>query len=148
MKKFKTVLTAIAMLLVTSTFASGPVKITPEVKSAFENDFPKAGLVNWKETDGFYFASFLLNDKNVDAAYTGDGQLVGTSRRISLSQMPLGILLAIEGQYAGYEVEKSAIELTYEGLTRYYVHVENEHEQVKLKCLSDGDLWVEQKTKK
>lgn len=148
MKKFKTVLTAIAMLFATSSFATEPVTVTPVVKSAFENDFPKAGQVNWEKTDAFYFASFTLNDAIVDAAYTEEGMLVGTSRRIDSGQMPLGILLAIDENYEGYKIGKSAIELTFKGLTRYYVTVENGQETVKLKCYSSGEIRVEQKTKK
>jgi hypothetical protein len=62
--------------------------------------------------------------------------------------MPLSITLAISENYAGYQVDKSAIELTFEGVTRYYVTVSNKDQALKLKCYSNGDLEVEHKTKK
>jgi hypothetical protein len=148
MKKIKIVLTAIVMLLSVSSFASGPEKVTPAVKAAFEKDFSKAILVNWEKTDEFYFASFLLNDVSVDAAYTEAGELIGTSRRISAGQIPLHVSLAIAQNYEGYKVDKSAIELTFAGLTRYYVTVSNEKRALKLKCYSNGEIEVEQKVKK
>jgi hypothetical protein len=76
MKKIKIVLTAIVMLLSISSFAKGPEpeKVSPVVKAAFENDFSKATLVKWEKTDEFYFASFLLNNVKVDAAYTEAGE--------------------------------------------------------------------------
>ena len=88
MKKIKTVLTAIVMLLSISSFATDagksspdPDKVTAVVKAAFLNDFSKATLVKWDKTDEFYFASFLLNNVKVDAAYTESGELLGTSRK-------------------------------------------------------------------
>ena len=148
MKKFKIVLTAIVMLFATASFANEPVKISPVVIAAFENDFSKASQVIWEKSNDFYFASFTLNNVNVDAAYTEAGELVGTSRRITAQQMPLSISLAITEKYEGYQAENSVVELTFEGVTRYYVNVSNESQSLKLKCYSNGDLEVESKTKK
>ena len=148
MKKFKTVLTAIVMLFASSAFAMGPENVSPKVKAAFENDFSKASKVNWEKTSDFYFASFTLNNVKVDAAYNEEGELVGTARGISAEQMPLNVSLAIAEKYDGYKVDKTAIELTYEGQTRYYVTIENESQVLKLKCYSNADLEVESKTKK
>ena len=95
MKKFKIVLTAIVMLFASTAFATEPVKISKIVKAAFESDFSKASQVIWKRSEEFYFASFILNDVNVDAAYNESGELLGTSRFITAAQMPLSISLAI-----------------------------------------------------
>lgn len=148
MKKFKIVLTAIVMLLSISSFATEPDKVSQVVKAAFENDFSKASQVRWEKSNDFYFASFTLNNVNVDAAYTEAGELVGTSRRILLEQVPLSVSLAIAEKYKGYTVDKAAVELTFEGVTRYYVNVENESQALKLKCYSNGNLEVDSKTKK
>jgi hypothetical protein len=155
MKKIKTVLTAIVMLLSISSFATetknpspDPEKVTPVVKAAFESDFSKATVVKWDKTDEFYFASFLLNNVKVDAAYTENGELIGTSRRIAAEQMPLSISVALADKYSGYEVDNSVVELTHQSVTRYYVTVSNKSQTVKLKCYSNGDLEVESKTKK
>jgi hypothetical protein len=148
MKKFKTVLTAIVMLFAVSAFATGSENVSAKVKAAFENDFSKAQKVNWEKADNFYFASFTLNEVNVDAAYNESGELVGTSRKILAELMPLNISLAIAEKYEGYLLDKTAIELTYEGLTRYYITVENSKQGIKLKCYSNGEIEVESKTKK
>lgn len=148
MKKFKIVLTAIVMLFASSSFAMGPEKVTKVVKAAFENDFSKARQVNWEKSSDFYFASFTLNGVDVDAAYTEQGELIGTSRKISAEQIPLCVSLSIAEKYPGYKVNTSVTELTFEGVTRYYVHVLNESQLLKLKCYSNGDLEVVHKTKK
>lgn len=148
MKKFKIVLTAIVMLFAGSAFAKEPENVSPKVKAAFESDFSKASKISWEKTSDFYFASFTLNNVRIDAAYNEDGELLGTARVISAEQMPLSVSLTIAEKYAGYKVEKTAIELTYEGQTRYYISVENEHQIVKLKCFSNADVEVESKIKK
>lgn len=156
MKKIKTVLTAIVMLLSISSFAHRapvakdpePEKVTAAVKAAFESDFTKASVVSWQKTDEFYFASFLLNNVNVEAAYTETGELVGTSRKIAAQQMPLNISLALAEKYKGYQVDDTVTELTFASVTRYYVIVTNESQTLKLKCLSDGDIQIENKVKK
>lgn len=136
------------MLFAGSAFAMEPENVSPKVKAAFESDFSKASKISWEKTSDFYFASFTLNDVRIDAAYNEDGELLGTARVISAEQMPLSVSLAIAEKYAGYRVEKTAIELTYEGQTRYYISVENEHQIVKLKCFSNADVEVERKIKK
>ena len=148
MKKFKIVLTAIVMLFAGSAFAMEPENVSPKVKAAFESDFSKASKISWEKTSDFYFASFTLNEVKIDAAYNEDGELLGTARAISAEQMPLSVSLAIAKKYAGYRVEKTAIELTYEGQTRYYISVENENQIVKLKCFSNADVEVDSKIKK
>ena len=79
---------------------------------------------------------------------TEKGELVGTSRRITAEQMPLSISLAIAKKYEGYLVDKSVVELTFEGVTKYYVTVSNQSQALKLKCYSNGELEVERKIKK
>jgi hypothetical protein len=152
MKKFKTILTALVMLFAVSAFATdpgaGPVKVTPKVKAAFENDFSKASQAYWDKTDEFYFVSFVLNDVQVDAAYNEEGKLVGTSRSVSLEQLPLNVSLALSEKYQGYHLQKMAVEITYEGVTSYYVTAENKDLVLKLKCHSTGDIDVDQKFKK
>ncbi len=148
MKKFKTVLTAIVMLFATSAFAMESENVSAKVKAAFESNFSKASQVNWEKTSDFYFATFQLNSTEVTAAYNEDGELVGTCRKISADQLPLSISLALTENYGGYQVDKTATELTYEGQTRYYVIVKNKNQAIKLKCYSNGGLNVESKTKK
>jgi hypothetical protein len=148
MKKIRTVLTAIVMLLSISSFATDPENVSPVVKAAFESDFTKASVVNWQKTDEFYFASFLLNNVNVEAAYTETGELIGISRRITADQMPLSISLSLAQKYKGYQIDKSVTELTFASVTRYYVTVSTEKQALKLKCLADGDIQVENKIKK
>lgn len=136
------------MLLSATAFATDPETVSPVVKAAFQHDFINASKVSWEKTDEFYFASFVLNNERIDAAYTEDGTLLGTARKISLKQIPLSVSLAIGEAYKGYEVNETVTELTYASVTRYYVTVSNDKQVLKLKCLANGDIEVEKKTKK
>ncbi|WP_462252375.1 hypothetical protein [Ferruginibacter sp.] len=149
MKKLKTMFAAVAILLATSAFASpGPEKISERVKAEFEKNFTGALNVNWEKKDDFYFASFKLNEKEVSAAYNESGELLGVSRVIETSQLPLNVSLAITNRYKDYTVANNVSEIVFDGQTNYYVNVENSQKILKLKCNSYGEITVERKTKK
>lgn len=149
MKKLKTMFAAVAILLATSAFASpGPEKISERVKAEFEKNFTGALNVNWEKKDDFYFASFKLNEKEVSAAYNESGELLGVSRVIETSQLPLNVSLAIANSYKDYAVANNVSEIVFDGQTNYYVNVETSQKVLKLKCNSYGEITVERKTKK
>lgn len=148
MKRLQTILVATALLFATSAFATGPEKVAPVVKEAFEKNFNGAVNVNWEKTEGYYFAFFTLNSKETTVAYSETGELLGVSRVIATSQLPLTASLAINEKYKDYTLSKTVTELTYQGQTSYYLFAENEKQIVKLKCTSGGEISVENKTKK
>ena len=148
MKKLTTVLTAIVMLFATSAFATDGDNVTAKVAAAFKTDFSQVNNVSWEKTNDFYFATFQFNNITVDAAYNEDGELVGTSRKIASTQLPLNLTLELSKKFGEYKVSAEASELTYEGQTSYYLTVENDRQVVKLKCNSNGEIDVESKVKK
>ena len=149
MKKLRTVFAAAALLLATSAFAAnGPEKVSTKVKAEFEKNFTGAVNVSWEKSDDFYFAYFEINAKKVSAAYNESGELLGISRIIATAQLPLNISMAIANKYEGYDVEKTVTEVIYEGQTSYYVTVENNKQELKLKCSSNADISVNSKKKK
>lgn len=149
MKKLRTVFAAAALLLATSAFAAnGPEKVSPKVKAVFEKNFTEAANVSWEKSEDYYFASFTLNSKRVSVAYNENGDLLGVSRVIATSQLPITVSLAVSNKYEGYAIAKNATELTYEGQTNYYITVENSKQVLRLKCSSSGDIEVDNKTKK
>jgi hypothetical protein len=149
MKKLQTVFAATLLLFATSAFAaSGPEKVSPKVKAEFEKSFTRALNVSWEKSNDIYFANFELDAKEVSAAYNETGELLGISRIIATTQLPLNISMAVANKYAGYAVDKTATEMTYEGQTSYYVTVENDKQVVKLKCSATGEISVDRKNKK
>lgn len=148
MKKFATILTAAVMLFSVFAFATDSDNVNARVKAAFVSDFSAASTVSWEKISDFYFAKFTVNHVEVNAAYNEEGELVGTSRTMESSQLPISISLALAKKYEGYTVSKRALELTYDDNTHYYVTIVNERQLLKLKCSVNGTLMVERKIKK
>jgi hypothetical protein len=148
MKKVTTILTAIVLLFSATAFAAKGDTVTDQVKGAFEKDFVKAKNVTWQKNGDFYFASFVMNDMMVNAAYDDNGELVGTSRKIALAQVPLSVSLALTEKYSQYTIPDQVTELTYDGETKYQVFVSDEKKTIQLKIRSNGDITVEKKIKK
>jgi hypothetical protein len=148
MKRLTTILTAIVLLFSATAFAGKGDSVTEQVKGAFEKDFIKAKNVTWQKTGDFYFASFVMNDMTVNAAYNDDGQLVGTSRRVALTQVPMSVSLALSQKYSEYTIPDQVTELSYDGETIYQVFVSNEKKTLQLKIRANGDISVEKKIKK
>jgi hypothetical protein len=149
MKKLRTLFAAAAILVATSAFATpGPDKVSERVKSEFEKSFAGASNVKWEVKDDFYFATFDLNAKEVSAAYNEVGELLGVSRVLETCELPFSVSFAVAQNYSGYNVAKTATEITYEGQTSYYVNVENDKKFLKLKCNTNGEIVVDKKVKK
>ncbi|MEP7143307.1 MAG: hypothetical protein ABI707_10575 [Ferruginibacter sp.] len=148
MKKLVTVLAVAAMLFSSFAFATGSDNVNPRVKAAFSNDFSAASNVSWEKLSDFYFAKFILNNLELNAAYNEEGELVGTSRSMGSSLLPVSISMAIAKKYEGYTVSEKALELTYQDETHYYLTVSNDRQALKLKCSINGTLEVVRKLKK
>ena len=147
MKKLMTILTAIVLLFSATAFAAGGEKVTAKVKVAFEKDFQKAQNVSWENTNNFYFASFTINNLVVSAAYNEDGELVGTSRKIAVTQLPLNISLTLSQKYNEYKVYEEATEISFDGETHYLVTVANAKQTLRLNFRTNGEASVEKKIK-
>lgn len=148
MKKLVTILTAAVMLFSAFAFATDSDKVNASVKAAFLNDFSAASDVSWEKVSDFYFATFKINHIEVSAAYNEEGELVGTSRAMESTQLPMSISMALAKKYDGYTHSKKALELSYEGDTYYYLTVVNDRQALKLKCSVNGNIEVERKIKK
>src|SRR5687768_8354672 len=124
MKKLTGILTALVLFVSASSFAPNEEIVSAKIKSAFEKTFTSASDVKWNKSDGFYFANFKINQQFLTAAFNDEGELVGASRNIPLSQLPLNISLALQNDYADYTIA-SVTEMTTEGQTNYYIAAEN-----------------------
>lgn len=141
-------LTALVMLFATSAFATEGDVVTIKVKAGFDKDFAGATQVSWEKNSDFYFANFMLNGVSTAAAYNEAGTLVGTAQTIKSSELPADISAAVKNQFGQYRLTSSATKLNFDGVTSYYVFVENDQQTLKLKCDSEGEISVEKETKK
>ncbi|MEO5893218.1 MAG: hypothetical protein ABIQ31_23405 [Ferruginibacter sp.] len=152
MKKLATILTGAVMLFSTFAFAidgeKANLNVSARIKASFSKDFSTASNISWEKIKTCYIATFTINTTEINAAYNDDGELVGTSREIETVQLPICVSLALSKKYNGYNFSKKALELTFDGITNYYLAVENDQQVLKLKCSVSGGIDVESKVKK
>jgi hypothetical protein len=95
----------IAMFSTTALFAT---EVPEVVKKAFQQKFPTAKKVKWeKEKNNDFEASFILNDKEISALYSMDGQLKETETEIAVSELPKSVLDALAKKDANAKIEEA-----------------------------------------
>jgi hypothetical protein len=155
MKKLTTI-AALMLLLSVSAFATdgkklnatNDTKVTKIVSTAFAQDFKQAENVNWDKTQGFYLANFKIKNENMSAAYDEDGAMLGMSRELVFSQLPLATQRVLQQSYSDYNIGNHVTEIFYDGFTNYYLIAENNSKILKLKCSPEGVITVVKSTKK
>ncbi len=150
MKKVTTVLTAIAFFFATSAFAktSDPETVTPVVKAVFTKDFAKAENITWRKSADTYFAQFTIDSKSVTAAYNEKGELTGTSRYITVAELPMPVSIAIAKAYAGYTISDNISEISSNGEITYYFTASNDKYTFNVKADSNAHFTNEGRVKK
>jgi hypothetical protein len=76
-----------AVVIAASAWASPSPVENEKVMAAFEKQFADATQVSWTEKDGYYLATFKLNEDRMLAWYTADGAVEAVHRSIQLKQM-------------------------------------------------------------
>lgn len=147
MKKLGNLVTAAALLLSTTAFATDANEVNAKVQTAFQKDFSKAINVNWESKGELHFADFSMNNVKVNAVYNEDGELVATSRTVWLQQLPEAVQQSVKDRYSEYTVSTVALELNHEGQTSYYISAANGKHVLRLKADAGGSIEVESKTK-
>ncbi len=133
---------------IAASFGGTAVTANTQVSKSFNATFASAENVSWKQRDEFYFADFKLNDKNMFAAFSADGELLGITRNLELSQLPMHVEMAIKEKYKDYRIINSVTEMVFQGETTYHLQAENKTRILQLKSDSDGQIYVVQRTKK
>jgi hypothetical protein len=147
MKKLSII--ALIVLTVTSTcFAGDPTALHFKGAENFMKAFPQATEVNYLVKQKYTEVNFTWNSLKLQAFFDREGNLIGTSRSIAVSELPLATQMQLKERYAGYEAI-SAIEFDHAdtGLS-YYVTVENSERTYVLNVFTDGTIVVFKKMKK
>jgi hypothetical protein len=135
-------LTAAALAIATGAFAkSFDTKCTAAQKQ-LAMEFKDAKNITWSNVGNLTEASFDWNGQQLHGFYNSDGDQVALSREISVSNLPLKAIQAIQDKYSGYTT-KEAIEMnSVEAGLSYYVSMENSGKKVILNVSSDGVVSV------
>jgi len=136
-----------AVTIVTSAFSPDPNEINFAAQKNFKAEFAKAAQVVWTQKADFVKAEFTLNNVKMEAFYNADGDMIATSKYISLDELPVKAKRTFAKLYTDYTVKEA---IRYEGVDEaaYYISAENEKESVIVKVYDNSHLSVFQKTKK
>lgn len=107
----------------TSVFAKDVTKVDYRVRSSFEAKFFGAENVTWHARENFLKVSFTLAGEAVEAFFSTEGNLIGSSRKIDFNQLPLAAKQKIRQDHAGAKIVET-IEFDMDGDRSYYVSLE------------------------
>lgn len=120
--------TVILCSIITSSFANEKNEVSFRILNSFKNTFSDVQDLNWKITNNYVKASFVVDNKKTDAYYSYDGNLMGTSKQIAFDKLPKSAIKKITKKFPfpPYTL-KECIEVTNaEGEISYYVSLLNE----------------------
>lgn len=137
----------LCVTLAASAFAKDTKKMSAIAIRNFNIEFTKASEVNWTSTKNFLKATFVLDGEKMNAFYNQDGEKIGTSKAITIDELPVKTKRALAKDFGGYTVNE-AIEFSTTDEVANYISVENEHEFVVLKQNSVNGLTKYKVTKK
>jgi hypothetical protein len=126
----------IAVSIVSSAFAADVNKVNVRILNSFRGEYAGVSQVEWVSKAQFVKASFMVDNKKVEAFYSHDGERIGTASNITLEDLPTSAKRIFAKKYAGYTV-KEAIEFNSDQEQAYFLTAVNEKESVILK-IKDG----------
>lgn len=145
MKKF-ILATLITVTMGSSVLAADVSKVSFRVLNAFEAQYAGATDVNWTVTENYTKAKFTMEGEKVEAFFSSNGEVIGTSRKTEFKRLPLSAIQKIKKSYGKYQVTET-IEFELYGERKYYVSVENESDRKILEISLYGDVAVFDKNK-
>jgi hypothetical protein len=133
---------SIAMILVAFStahaFAQAP---TPSVVvGSFKHKFANADRPSWAVVKDLYRVDFSLQNQSLIAFFNADGELIASSRNITLMQLPISLNSSLETHFGNFTVS-SLFEVDEHDGIYYYAKVSNQKSEILLKSTSYGD-WV------
>ncbi len=139
MKKKFLVLTTALVIAFSATFANDTSSVPASVQTELHQKFADANDVQWKTTANYYEAAFSINGHQLKAFYSIDGDLIGISRQINVSQLPMALIAEVKEKSATSKITDLFELLTDRG-TEYYTTYKGDKGTKTYE--STGDYWT------
>lgn len=139
----KKMILTLAIAVSTLGAFAGEANVTDKVLKAFNTEFTTAKDVQWTIGADYYLASFVYNEKYVNAYYNEEGELMGLTRNITTASLPVSLQAGLKNEYGSYWVS-DLVEVTKSEGTAYYVTLENADTKLVLKA-AGGYEWNQYK---
>jgi len=137
----------LAISVASSAFAADVATVKAIVLNNFKHDFERATEVSWKANSDYAKATFILDHQKMEVFYNSDGDIIGTSKAISLDELPVKAKRTFAQKFDGYTV-KEAIRFEGNEDAAYFISAENEKESVVLKVADNSQVSIFKKDKK
>lgn len=137
----------LAIVLATQSSFAADATTPSSASRSFNRDFHKATNVQWQYSEAYVRASFLLDNRLMNAYYTTDGELMAVTRNIVCEQLPLKLLMELKQNYSAYWIS-NLFEVVNESGDQYYITLENGDETLILKAKAHKSWKLFQKTVK
>jgi hypothetical protein len=139
MKKF--VLSFAVMLAVglSAAIAGENPEINPKAIASFKKSFASAESVAWSVEGDYSKVSFVLGGTRVVAVFNTDGELLGSVRGLTYSQLPLTVISSLDKQLANtaiYDIR----EVSNGDGTRYKFTMERKGRKYVVTVTPDGTV--------
>lgn len=143
---FVFVFTAFGTLAVNAQNVQEPAKIKDKdvpqaVRSAFDNQFDKTTMADWKLKNGNYKVSFRQGLKKHIAEFSPAGELVSSGEKVEKDELPTPVGDAIKINYANSNIDE-VYRIEKDGQTQYLVKLEGNPKK-KVVYDAEGKLLTE-----
>jgi hypothetical protein len=132
---------------ISSAFANGKEEVNERIVKSFEKEFAGAQHVQWATTKDFVKVTFTLNEQVVYAFYEPNGNLLGVTRNIVSSQLPINLLTDLKKNYSTHWIT-DLFEMASNNDNVYYVTLENGDQKLVLKSSGTAGWEVYRKERK
>ena len=144
----KKMILSLAIALTTlGALAAGEENVNQKVLDAFKNEFNTVREAEWTTGADYYRAAFVYNEKYVFAYYSTEGELLGITRYISQTDLPMNLQINLKKKYSNYWISDLFEVAKYE-TTSYYITVEDADTKIVLKSTGGSDWSVFKSVKK
>lgn len=141
----------IALLLslsISGTFANTKEEVVNyRAQNSFKQEFAQAQDVKWEASRDFVKATFSMNDQVMIAYYSTGGNLLGVTRNLIATQLPLTLLTDIKKNHKNSWIS-DLFEVTTNDETSYYITLQDADQTVVLKSTGSTGWSTFKKEKK
>lgn len=93
------------------------------VRTAFDNQFDNAMLVDWKVKDGKYKAMFTKDMKKHFAEFSSSGELIAKGEKIDKDELPTPVADAVKTSFSDSNIDE-VYRVEKDGQTKYMVKLD------------------------
>lgn len=139
MKKLMIGLVLGAFIITNTAFANNSNNVNDKVQTSFKQEFATAQNVVFSKTNNYIKAAFTLNNQVMEAYYTADGEMIGVSKNLLSTELPIGLQVDLKRDYTDYWIS-DLFEFATNSNSSYFITVENADQKITLQ--SNGNEWV------